>query len=258
MTETDADLVFFPWIRRGASAALLTPDTNGPDMPGLTTATASVEINSNAARTASTPVTVMGPGHVTGLDRRQIVRMDPAPGAVAFESNYFPLIELDEPALPWLFTPAGASAQGTSAALVVPRGRAPAGRRTAGSAAVRGPGRAADRWTGEARRRAARPDRQLGLGPRPADSEDERRPRRDPRLGPGAVGGAARLPAGDAARHQLPGVRRTHLRAGAEGRARGRHHHRGRGEARAGVEARWLVGRASRLPLVDVLDRSWR
>jgi hypothetical protein len=112
MTETDADLVFFPWIRRGASAALLTPDTNGPGMPGLTTATASVEINSDSARTASTPVTVMGPGHVTGLDRRQIVRMDPAPGAVAFESNYFPLIEFDEPALPWLFTPAGASAEG--------------------------------------------------------------------------------------------------------------------------------------------------
>src|SRR6478735_6407550 len=110
MTETDADLVFFPWIRRGASAALLTPDTNAAAMPGLTAATASVEINSS--RTASTPVTVMGPGHVTGLDRRQIVRTDPAPGAVAFESNYFPLIELDEPSLPWLFTPAGANAQG--------------------------------------------------------------------------------------------------------------------------------------------------
>jgi hypothetical protein len=110
MTETDADLVFLPWIRRGASAALLTPDTNGADLPGMTTATASVELNSS--RTASTPVTVMGPGHVTGLDRRQVVRTDPAAGATAFESNYFPLVELDEPALPWLFTPAGASTEG--------------------------------------------------------------------------------------------------------------------------------------------------
>ncbi|HYO38077.1 MAG TPA: hypothetical protein VER39_00305 [Nocardioidaceae bacterium] len=110
MTQSDADLVFLPWVQRGASAALLQPDTNGADLPGLTTATASVEVNS--ARTASTPVTVLGPGHVTGLDRRQIVRMDPAPGATAFESNFFPLVELDEPALPWLFTPASASADG--------------------------------------------------------------------------------------------------------------------------------------------------
>ena len=109
MTETDADLVFLPWVRRGASAALHVPDTNTADLPGLTTATASVEINST--HTASTPVTVMGPGHVTGLDTRQVVRMDPAPGATAFESNYFPLIELDEPSLPWLFTPAGESTE---------------------------------------------------------------------------------------------------------------------------------------------------
>jgi hypothetical protein len=57
------------------------------------------------------PIKVMGPGHVTGLDRRQIIRTDPAPGSTSFEPNYFPLVEMDEPALPWLFTPAGAGAQ---------------------------------------------------------------------------------------------------------------------------------------------------
>jgi hypothetical protein len=40
-----------------------------------------------------------------------VIRTDPAPGSRTFEPNYFPLIELDEPALPWLFTPAGAGAQ---------------------------------------------------------------------------------------------------------------------------------------------------
>ena len=53
----------------------------------------------------------MGPGHVIGIDPRQIVRTDPAPGSRDFEPNYFPLIEFDEPTLPWLFTPAGADAQ---------------------------------------------------------------------------------------------------------------------------------------------------
>src|SRR6266498_2309455 len=97
---SDADLVFLPWVRRGAAAALLDPDKFTSDQPGLASATASVTVNSGPA--ASVPVTVMGPGHVTGLDRRQVIRTDPAPGSRTFEPNYFPLIELDEPSLPWL------------------------------------------------------------------------------------------------------------------------------------------------------------
>ena len=106
---SDADLVFLPWVRRGAAAALLDPDKFTSDQPGLASARASVTVNDGPS--PSVPVTVMGPGHVTGLDRRQVVRTDPAPGSRTFEPNYFPLVELDEPSLSWLFTPAGAGAQ---------------------------------------------------------------------------------------------------------------------------------------------------
>ncbi len=106
---TDADLVFLPWVRRGAASGVLTPDTLGAGQPGLATATVTLTIN--AGTTVSVPTTVMGPGHVTGLDDRQVIRTDPAPGSRSFEPNYLPLIELDEPALPWLFTPAAAGAQ---------------------------------------------------------------------------------------------------------------------------------------------------
>ena len=106
---SDANLVFLPWVRRGAAAALLDPDTFGSDQAGVAASTASITINS--AQPASVPIKVMGPGHVTGLDRRQILRTDPAPNSTSFEPNYFPLVEMDEPALPWLFTPAGAGAQ---------------------------------------------------------------------------------------------------------------------------------------------------
>jgi hypothetical protein len=106
---SDADLVFLPWVRRGAAAALLDPDSFGPNQPGVAASTASITINT--AQPASVPIRVMGPGYVTGLDRRQIIRTDPAPGSTSFEPNYFPLVEMDEPALPWLFTPAGAGAQ---------------------------------------------------------------------------------------------------------------------------------------------------
>ena len=105
----DADLVFLPWVRRGAAAAIQAPDRLGADQPGTGTARVALDVNFRPG--VEVPVTVMGPGHVTGLDRRQIVRTDPAPGATNFETNYFPLIELDEPSLPWLFTPAAAGAQ---------------------------------------------------------------------------------------------------------------------------------------------------
>src|SRR6266571_3454662 len=106
---SDADLLFLPWARRGAASAVLNPDTFGPARVGVVTTTASVQIN-NAAP-AQVPVTIMGPGHVLSIDRRQIIRTDPAPGSRTFEPNFLPLVEFDEPSLPWLFTPATAGAQ---------------------------------------------------------------------------------------------------------------------------------------------------
>lgn len=107
---TTADLVFLPWARRGGAAALAQPDTLGPQQPGVAGAEVVLALNGGAA-SVRVPVRLMGPGHVTGLDARQIVRTDPAPGSRGFEPNYFPLIEFDDPTLPWLFTPAGANAQ---------------------------------------------------------------------------------------------------------------------------------------------------
>src|SRR6185436_20605305 len=82
----------------------------GPQQPGVAGADVTLAIN-GAPPSVRVPVRLMGPGHVTGLDARQIVRTDPAPGSRGFEPNYFPLIEFDDPTLPWLFTPASANAQ---------------------------------------------------------------------------------------------------------------------------------------------------
>jgi len=105
-----ADLVFLPWARRGGAAALGQPDTLGAQQPGVAGAEVVLALNGGAA-SVRVPVRLMGPGHVTGLDARQIVRTDPAPGSRGFEPNYFPLIEFDDPTLPWLFTPASANTQ---------------------------------------------------------------------------------------------------------------------------------------------------
>jgi hypothetical protein len=106
---TDADLIFLPWVRRGAASAVGRPDPLGPDLPGVASTTATVRLN--AAEPIRQTVRVMGPGHALGLQPGQIIRTDPVRYSRSFEANYFPLIEFDEPSLPWLFTPATANNQ---------------------------------------------------------------------------------------------------------------------------------------------------
>lgn len=97
---------FLPWLRRGAAAAV-----DAPDRPGATlTARASfvVQVDVNGQPVPQQTFRLLGPGDVTGLERRQVIRTDPVAGATDFEPNYFPAAELDEASLPWLFTPASA------------------------------------------------------------------------------------------------------------------------------------------------------
>jgi hypothetical protein len=110
-TDPAANLQFLPWARQGAAATIHTPDTLGPNMPGVVQLAAAIQVN--AAAPTGTPVRLRGPADVIGIDPAQIVRMEPQPGSADFEPNYFPSIEFDRADFPWLFTPAspGASAK---------------------------------------------------------------------------------------------------------------------------------------------------
>lgn len=90
---------FLPWVRTGlASMATTAPTQNFVNL--------NVSLAVNA--TAAPPVTVrlFGPGQVTGIDPRAIVRMEPQPGTTSFEPNYFPAVEFATPDFPWMFSPA--------------------------------------------------------------------------------------------------------------------------------------------------------
>lgn len=104
---SDPALIFLPWVGRGGTVAL-PPDKSDSHPASRVSSTAEVTLNDSAA--AGIKVQLMGPGDVVGLVAQQIIRTEPAPDAQAFESNYLAAIEFDEPALPWLFTPASASA----------------------------------------------------------------------------------------------------------------------------------------------------
>jgi hypothetical protein len=106
----DTDLVYLPWLQRGAATALQDADSLGPDHAGVATTNATLRVND--AQDVTMSLRVMGPGHVTGLLGAQVIRTDPTRGARAFEPNYLPLVEFDEPSLPWMFTPVGANGNG--------------------------------------------------------------------------------------------------------------------------------------------------
>ncbi|MBA3371256.1 MAG: hypothetical protein H0T96_07375 [Thermoleophilaceae bacterium] len=101
---------FLPWARGGLGAGIA-PDASGPRGRSTAKVTISVAHGRGPADIAkdvhlvTKDVQLFGPGDVVGLDPRQVIRTDPAPGATEFEQNYFPLIEFDAPELPWLFSP---------------------------------------------------------------------------------------------------------------------------------------------------------
>jgi hypothetical protein len=103
---------FLPWVRSGLAATLATPDTLGAGTPGRARLEVSVRLSrrAGAAVDVDRRLSMLGPGEVVGLDPRQVIRTDPPRGATDVEPNFLVQVELDRPDLPWLFTPAGASA----------------------------------------------------------------------------------------------------------------------------------------------------
>src|SRR5262249_56649819 len=69
-----------------------------------------VTVKVDGAGDVGMDVRLYGPGDVTGLDPRQIVRTDPRAGATSYEDTYLASVEFARADLPWLFTPATASA----------------------------------------------------------------------------------------------------------------------------------------------------
>jgi hypothetical protein len=111
MSDPTTGYRFLAWARRGLAAA-----TTAQPVGGRLHLPVTLTVRKGAAPDAETEDVVRtrrlyGPGDVVGLDRQQIIRREPRPGTGDFEPNYFPLIELDAPELPWLFSPEVAGAR---------------------------------------------------------------------------------------------------------------------------------------------------
>ncbi|MFI2737434.1 hypothetical protein [Streptomyces sp. NPDC018711] len=94
---------FASWDRTGAAASLTDFDDLQRTTPVRGTIAASAFVNARPERPV--PVHLYGPGDVSALDPRQIVRVYPLPGTPDAETTKFPMVEFDRTDLPWLFTP---------------------------------------------------------------------------------------------------------------------------------------------------------
>jgi hypothetical protein len=106
----------FPTVREGYR-----PDepfeTEADDVPGAGAAQVTLSVKGKGkdgpqTKDVTTTLNVYGPGEVTALDTDQVVRMEPEPSTTEFPPNYFPIVEFDNPRLPWQFSPERADDQG--------------------------------------------------------------------------------------------------------------------------------------------------
>lgn len=105
---------FLPWLRQGISSILNTNDDLGSGSyssiipPHVHRAEVTVALTVSGSTTPiSQDVSLVSPGDIVGIDRRNILRVYPEPNVGNFESNYFPFIEFYQDTFCWDYTPAG-------------------------------------------------------------------------------------------------------------------------------------------------------
>jgi hypothetical protein len=106
----DASYAFVPWLRRGVATAITRAEGQAGTKPR---AEIPVTLTFDpGALTATATLSLLGAGEVTGIDPRTVIRVWPRAGVYDASANYFPLLELDQPDLPWRYTPARPDGKG--------------------------------------------------------------------------------------------------------------------------------------------------
>lgn len=100
MSDSNASYAFLPWMRRGVSAYI------GEGASLDQRLRVPVEVSFGEDRQASATLEFFGPGEITGLDHRVVIRTWPPPNVHEAEPNFFAMIEFDQAHLPWHYTPA--------------------------------------------------------------------------------------------------------------------------------------------------------
>jgi hypothetical protein len=106
MSDLLAQYIYLSWLRRGVGTEIAQRESDGSAAPRVQIPV-TVEFNAGTL-SATVPLELLGTGEASGFDPRAVVRTWPRPDVFDAESNFFPLIEFDQPDLPWRLTPARA------------------------------------------------------------------------------------------------------------------------------------------------------
>lgn len=109
---------FLPWVRQGMTGVITVEDSLDENITNYISLPVSLKITTNELNEKDVyenrnkpKLRFYGPGDITDIDQRQIIRTDPPHLTTDFEPYYFPSIEFDRPDFPWLFTPAAANSE---------------------------------------------------------------------------------------------------------------------------------------------------
>ncbi len=104
MATPDPNYSFLPWMRRGIASFADAGSLSAADPVNVSVLAdamgegkPSIEVKQN--------IKLYGPGHVTGIDHRSIVRTIPRKGVKNFEANFLCAIEFYDEDFPWRYTP---------------------------------------------------------------------------------------------------------------------------------------------------------
>jgi hypothetical protein len=107
---------FLPWVRTGIAAAVTAPA--GDQIRAQATVHVAVQ-GAAAPQDVAQTLLVRGPGDVTSINERQIIRRYPERDALKAEDSFLAHVEFDRPDFPWIFSPAAPSGEQLSPWLVL-------------------------------------------------------------------------------------------------------------------------------------------
>lgn len=114
---TNAKYTFVPLLKEGMSlSGTIVDDSTGSSPNKFNRATINATLHYDQGGTAGTiakDLNLHGPGDVIGVKPEAIIRVDPIEGRTDLEPNYLPYIEFYDEDLPWRYTPATPTDEGT-------------------------------------------------------------------------------------------------------------------------------------------------
>lgn len=101
-----ATYTFLPWLRQGIANQISGTTGNRATIPiDLSITGDTVEGEGQQSSVISKDIQIYGPGDITGIDSKAIVKVEPRNGITNFETNYLPYIEFYDEDFPWRYSP---------------------------------------------------------------------------------------------------------------------------------------------------------